>query len=377
MTTDGLLRTASVDELTARQQMLRARAALSGVDAVVISTGADMRYLLGRSQGSHERLTALVVPTKGSAFLIVPELERPGWEGSSAESMGLEMSTWPDGDSPYRLLAARLGPIAELAVDDVMPVRHAHEIRTAVDCRVEPAGELIGGMRVVKTDEEIMALTAVAAAIDRVHRRVHEWLRPGRTERQVGADIAAAIVAEGHQRPDFVIVGSGPNGASPHLEQTDRVIGAGDPVVVDIGGPAPSGYFSDSTRTYCVGSPGDPEFATVHDIVRTAQQKAFETARAGVSAAAVDQAARTVIEQAGYGPYFITRTGHGIGLEVHEEPYIVRGDDRLLSPGMAFSIEPGIYLPGRFGVRIEDIVLIGADGSPVRLNHSPTRWELP
>lgn len=382
MTVDALTQPASSDQLLARQRRLASAADIADVDAVIVSTGADMHYLLGRSQGSHERLTALVVPSHGPAFMVVPELERPGWAGSTAESMGLEMVTWPDGDSPYELIATRLSAVptinnhSAVAVDDAMPIIHAQNLRDALGCPVSPAGELIRGMRIIKSSDELDALTAVAQAIDRIHARVGEWLRPGRSETEVGRDIAAAIVDEGHERPDFVIVGSGPHGASPHLDQTDRIIASGDPVVIDIGGPAPSGYFSDSTRTYCVGEPSDPQFAHVHEIVAQAQEAAVRAARAGVSAASVDQAARAVIDAAGYGQYFITRTGHGIGLEVHEEPYIVRGDDRLLSPGMAFSVEPGIYLPGRFGVRIEDIVIITEHGAARRLNRSPIDWRL-
>ena len=237
------------------------------------------------------------------------------------------------------------------------------------------AGEAIAELRMRKGGDEIDARAAAGAAIDRVQGRIGEWLRAGRTENEVAADIAAAVVAEGHARPDFVIVGSGPNGASPHHDASDRVIGSGDVVVIDIGGPMPSGYFSDCTRTYVVApEPGEavtPRVREIYEIVRRAQAAGVAAVRPGVSAESIDQAARGVIEQAGYGEYFITRTGHGIGLEVHEHPYLVAGNSILLEPGMAFSVEPGIYLPGAFGVRIEDIVVVGDDG-PLLMNTAPT-----
>jgi Xaa-Pro dipeptidase len=258
-------------------------------------------------------------------------------------------------------------------VDDYLPAVHALGLRAAIPGS-EPvlAGPAIRELRMRKDPAEIAALAAVGAAIDRVQDRIGEWLLPGRTENEVAADIAAALVQEGHVAADFVIVGSGPNGASPHHDASDRVIESGDPVVIDIGGPSPAGYFSDCTRTYTVGPAGDPEFGTVYEVVRTAQAAGVAAAVAGASCASVDAAARTVIEQAGYGEYFITRTGHGIGLEVHEHPYLVSGNDVRLEPGMTFSVEPGIYLPGRFGVRIEDIVVIDELGGPRLLNNCRT-----
>jgi Xaa-Pro dipeptidase len=189
-----------------------------------------------------------------------------------------------------------------------------------------------------------------------------EFLRVGRTESEVGADIAAAIVEEGHAVAEFVIVGSGPNGASPHHGVSDRVIEAGDVVVVDIGGPLPSGYCSDSTRTYVMGEPRDADVVTTYAVLQEAQQAAVDAVRPGIPAQDVDAAARDVIAAAGFGEFFIHRTGHGIGLDVHEHPYVVAGNDVLLEPGMAFSVEPGIYQPGRWGARIEDIVVVTEDG---------------
>ncbi|MFZ0045601.1 MAG: M24 family metallopeptidase, partial [Streptosporangiaceae bacterium] len=221
-------------------------------------------------------------------------------------------------------------------------------------------------LRARKSPAEIAALLAAGEAIDRVHAQVPGWLRPGRTEREVAADISEAILAEGHATVDFAIVASGPNGASPHHTAADRVLRAGDAVVVDIGGTMPSGYCSDCTRTYAIGTP-PADFAAYYQVLKDAQDAACAAVRPGVSAEAVDAAAREPITAAGYGEFFVHRTGHGIGLETHEDPYIVSGNTEVLQPGHAFSVEPGIY-PGPHGARIEDIVVCTEDGGR-RLNN--------
>ncbi len=221
-------------------------------------------------------------------------------------------------------------------------------------------------MRAVKSPAEVAALLKAGQAIDRVHERVPGWLRPGRSELEVAADIGDAIVAEGHATVDFAIVASGPNAASPHHAPSGRLLQAGDAVVVDIGGTMPSGYCSDCTRTYVLGPvPGD--FADYYQVLKDAQEASCAAVRPGVSAEAVDAAAREPITRAGYGEYFVHRTGHGIGLETHEDPYIVAGNTEPIEPGNAFSIEPGIY-PGPHGARIEDIVVCTDDGHQ-RLNN--------
>src|SRR6478609_3822509 len=362
--------------LAERLRRLAGLAATSGFDVVLITPGPDLAYFIGHSIGSHERLTCLVVPAAGAPSLLVPTLERPGWSGSPVEEMEVAIGTWTDGEDPYSALAELMPPDARvLSVDYHMPAVHALGAQAIVPgSELTLAGEAIAELRMRKSADEVAALAGAGASIDRVQGRIGEWLRPGRTENEVAADIGAAIVAEGHARPDFVIVGSGPNGTSPHHEASDRVIQAGDVVVVDIGGPMPSGYFSDCTRTYLAGQPdgGLPDrVREVHDLVRRAQEAGVAAVRPGVTAESIDAASRSVIEQAGFGDFFITRTGHGIGLEVHEHPYLVAGNDTLLEPGMAFSVEPGIYLPGAFGVRIEDIVVVGDDG-PRLMNTAPT-----
>ncbi|MGZ5374597.1 MAG: M24 family metallopeptidase, partial [Aeromicrobium sp.] len=224
------------------------------------------------------------------------------------------------------------------------------------------AGPVVQELRIRKDQAEVDALREAGTAIDRVHRQVAQWLRPGRTEREVGADIARAIIDEGHETVDFVIVGSGPNGASPHHELSDRVIEAGDPVVVDIGGTMPSGYCSDSTRNYLAGGQAPAEYEKAYAVLAEAQAAQRAYARPGVTAESIDRVGRDIIAAAGYGEKFVHRTGHGIGQETHEEPYIVEGSKLVLEEGMAFSIEPGIYLEGLYGARIEDIVVCTTDG---------------
>jgi Xaa-Pro aminopeptidase len=342
--------------LSARLERAREAAAGTGL---VIAPGSDLRYLIGAAGGSFERLTALVIPADGPVALVVPKLEAPGFAGAPLDELGVEVVTWVDGDDPYGVAADRLRGPDRVAVSDFTPALHVLALRDALPKAEQVlAGPIVRELRMRKDAAEIDALRKAGAAIDRVHARVGEWLRAGRTEAEVGADIAAAMVEEGHTAADFVIVGSGPNGASPHHAVSDRVIEAGDVVVVDIGGPVAEGYFSDSTRTYAVGEPRDADVAATYAVLQEAQQAAVDAVRPGVSAESIDAAARDVIAAAGFGDLFIHRTGHGIGLDVHEEPYIVSGNDLILEAGMAFSIEPGIYQPGRWGARIEDIVVV-------------------
>jgi Xaa-Pro aminopeptidase len=340
----------------------------AGLDALLISPGSDLRYLTGYEAMPLERLTCLVLPATGEPFLVVPALERPAAAASPVGSSGIEIVPWAETDDPYALIARRLtARHGRVAVDDHMWAEKVLAFRRVLpEAEQRLAGEVLRELRMRKSPDEVAALRRAGAAIDAVHREVGRWLRPGRTEREVGADIADAIVAAGHARVDFVIVGSGPNGASPHHELSDRVIQPGDPVVVDIGGTMPDGYCSDSTRVYAVGEPS-AEFRAYYTVLRAAQAAQCEAIRPGVTAEQLDAVGRDIITDAGYGEQFIHRTGHGIGLATHEEPYIVAGSRRALEPGMAFSVEPGIYLAGRHGARIEDIAVCTVD-SGERLN---------
>lgn len=348
---------------------LATRAGLAGL---VITPGYDMRYLLGSRAETFERLTALVLPAAGEPTVVLPRLELASLKDSAALELGLSVRDWVDGDDPYALVGAALGlgdGPARVAVTDSMPALHLLPLAAELGVMPVLATDVLRELRMVKEAAEIDALRAAGAAIDRVHARVPSFLVPGRTEADVAADISEAIVAEGHSEVAFVIVGSGPHGADPHHGYSDRALVQGDIVVVDIGGTYAPGYHSDSTRTYSIGEPSS-DVAQQYSVLQRAQRAAFDAVRPGVTAQQVDAAARDVLASAGLAEYFVHRTGHGIGLCVHEEPYIVAGNDLPLAAGMAFSIEPGIYFPGRWGARIEDIVVVTSDGA-MSVNNQP------
>ncbi|WP_199255832.1 M24 family metallopeptidase [Mycolicibacterium mengxianglii] len=347
-------------------QRLRAAAtatADAGLAGLVITPGYDLRYLVGSRAETFERLTALVIPVSGEPTVVVPRMELASLKESAVVELGLPVRDWVDGDDPYQLVLEALGgaPVAT-AVTDAMPALHLLPLADKLETVPVLATDVLRTLRMIKDPAEIDALRKAGAAIDRVHARVPEFLVPGRTEADVAADIGEAIVAEGHSAAAFIIVGSGPHGADPHHEVSDRQLQAGDIVVVDIGGPYEPGYNSDSTRTYSLGEP-KPEVAEQYSVLQRAQQAAVDAVRPGVTAEQIDAAARDVLAEAGLADYFVHRTGHGIGLSVHEEPYIVAGNDLPVQPGMAFSVEPGIYFPGQWGARIEDIVIVTADGA--------------
>jgi Xaa-Pro aminopeptidase len=370
----GSLSASAFSDRLARAQKAAAEHELA---ALLITPGADLRYLTGYQAMPLERLTCLVLPGGGDPVLVVPLLERPAALASPVSELGLAVRPWEETEDPFSLVAKLVGastgtgPGLRLAVSNRMWAEQVLRIGAALpgaDLRL--AGDVLRELRVRKSADEVAALRRAGAAIDQVHARMGEWLRPGRTEAEVGRDIAEAIVAAGHEKANFTIVGSGPNGASPHHHLSGRVIEAGDPVVVDIGGAMPDGYCSDSTRTYVVGGDPTDEFAAYYEVLRQAQDRAVHAIRPGRLAEQVDAAAREPITAAGYGEFFVHRTGHGIGLEEHEDPWIVAGNAEPLAAGMAFSVEPGIYLPGRHGARIEDIVVCTETGVE-RLNLAP------
>ena len=341
------------------------------MDYLLVSPGPDLRYLIGYDAAPLERLTCLVVPRAGlgdAVRLVAPGLEEPA--ARAAVGADMEIVTWGEVDDPYALTARMCPGARQVAVDDRMWAQKALDLRAAMPgVEQVAAGAVLRALRMRKDPAEIEALRQAGSAIDRAHAGVADLLRVGRTEREVARDIADLILAAGHARVDFVIVAAGPNGASPHHEPHDRPIGAGEPIVIDIGGTMPSGYCSDSTRMYCIGEP-DARFDAYYSVLLDAQRRAVEAVRVGLTCEGLDAVAREVIADAGFGEFFVHRTGHGIGLETHEHPYIVTGNSIELEPGMAFSIEPGIYLPGEHGARIEDIVVCGPEGAIV-LNERP------
>ena len=353
----------------------------AGGQALLIGPGADLRYLAGYEAIALERLTLLVVPVEGEPVLIVPRLEQEPAQRSPAGTAGLvTVRAWHETEDPYALVAAAVGsPSAgqqpRLFVGDGLRAMFLLRISGAFPgAQLRLASEVIGPLRVRKDPEEVALLRAAAHAVDRVVGTIAAGRLIGRSERDVAREVVERLIAEGHEGADQEqIVGSGPNSASPHHIAGERVIGAGEPIVFDIGGTL-GGYHSDITRTLWVvgpdGRPPDPAFVAVYETVQAAHAAAMSSVRPGVPCADLDRAARDVMAAAGRGPEFLHRTGHGIGLEVHEDPYLVRGNGTPLEAGMAFSIEPGIYLEGRFGARIEDIVVCAEHGADV-LNEAP------
>ena len=348
-------------------RMRRAQEAMGaqGVDALLLSVGHDLPYLTGYHAMPLERLTMLVLTADGDANLVVAELEAPRVERHD----GLfEVLPWSETDDPLDLVAKLLGGRRRAAVGDQTWARFVLGLQDrVVGLDLVPATAIVGPLRLVKDDAEIAALRAAAHAADRVAADLQSGRIPliGRTEAEVSAHIGRRLVEEGHQKVNFAIVASGPNAASPHHDAGRRVIQAGEVVLCDFGGTM-DGYCSDITRCVFTGEP-PAEFAELYDVLHDAQRTAVARAGAGVPAEEVDRTARGIIAEHGYGRYFIHRTGHGIGMEEHEDPYIVEGNRRPLVAGHAFSVEPGIYVPGRWGARLEDIVVAGADG-PDELN---------
>jgi len=338
----------------------------SGMDVLFVSPGPDLRYLIGYDAVPLERLTLLAARADDEATLIVPALERSEAERTPFARAGGRVVSWGETDDPWALVRSAVGAPRSIALDPQMWASRVLRVQKEWPDATVAAPPVVAGLRSVKGDDEIRALREAGEAIDRVHRRIPGFLRAGRTERDVAGDIAEAILDEGHSRVDFVIVASGPNGASPHHSVSDRVIERGDPIVIDIGGTMPSGYCSDCTRVYVIGA-APVEYVEHYSALLEAQERAVAAVAPGVPCEAIDAVARTHLTEAGLGEAFIHRTGHGIGVESHEDPYIVAGNTTLLVPGMAFSIEPGFYLEGRFGARIEDIVVCDDHGA-IRLN---------
>lgn len=337
------------------------------VDALLLSLGADLPWLTGYEAMPLERLTMLVVPDGGLATLVVPRLEAPRVR---EDPQSFTLRPWREDEDPVRIVADLVAGSRRLAVSDRTWATFVIALQGALPgAKWQVSSSITGPLRAVKDPAEIEALAAASAAADRVAAQLlsGDVALVGRTEREVSDDIAARLIAEGHQRVNFAIVGSGPNSASPHHDAGRRVIESGESVVCDFGGTM-NGYCSDITRTVWTGSSDPPpEFADLYAVLKRAQAAGVAAATVGTPCEKVDAAARDIIAGAGYGDAFIHRTGHGIGLEEHEAPYIVAGNGLPLVPGHSFSVEPGIYLDGRFGARIEDIV-VATEAGPRPLN---------
>ncbi|MET8579839.1 aminopeptidase P family protein [Streptomyces collinus] len=356
----------TADDYRARMERAARDAADAGLAGLLVAPGPDMVWLTGYTPTAvTERLTVLVLAPGRDPVLVVPTLEAPDAEHATGAS-ALTLRDWTDGKDPYAVTAALLDARGRFGISDNTWAMHLLGLqRTLPDSSYASLTDALPMLRAVKDPAELELLAAAGAAADATFEEIRTVRFAGRRESDVGHDLAGLLRRFGHSQVDFTIVGSGPNGANPHHEVGDRVIQQGDMVVLDFGGLR-DGYGSDTTRTVHVGEPTEEE-RTVHDVVRAAQEAGFRAVRPGVACQEVDRAARAVITDAGYGEYFIHRTGHGIGVTTHEPPYMIEGEEQPLVPGMCFSVEPGIYLPGRFGVRIEDIVTVTADGGR-RLN---------
>src|SRR3954454_8939588 len=341
---------------------------------VLVAPGPHLVWLTGyRPTAITERLTLLVLAPDRPPTLVVPALERTDAEAAAC-APALSMLEWLDGSDPYQLAGPLLDPDGCYGISDSAWAMHLLGLQQLLPgSGYRSVTASLPMLRAVKDDRELDRLAAAGAAADAAYEEIVGVRFAGRRETEVAADLAGLLRRFGHEQVDFTVVGSGPNGANPHHEAGDRVIRAGDAVVLDFGGLM-HGYGSDTSRTVCVGEP--PELVReVHEVVRLAQQAGVEAVRPGVACQEIDRAARKKITDAGYGDRFIHRTGHGIGTTTHEPPYMIEGETQPLVPGMCFSIEPGVYLAGDFGVRIEDIVTVTETGG-ARLNNTPREIRL-
>lgn len=356
----------TADDYRARMERAVRDATAAGLAGVLVAPGPDMVWLTGyQPPADTERLTLLVLTPDTGPVLVVPKLEAP----DAAKSVGapaLTLRDWTDGADPYAVTAPALTAGGRYGISDNTWALHLIGLqKTLPGTSYAPLTNALPMLRAVKDAREVERLAAAGAAADSAYEEIKKVPFAGRRETDVAADLAGLLRGSGHSQVDFTVVGSGPNGANPHHEAGERVIENGDMVVLDFGGLC-QGYGSDTSRTVHVGEPTEEE-RRVHDVVRAAQRAACDAVRPGIACQEVDRVARAVIDDAGYGEYFIHRTGHGIGVTTHEPPYMVEGEELPLVPGMCFSVEPGIYLPGRFGVRIEDIVTVTETGGR-RLN---------
>ncbi|HEY7738777.1 MAG TPA: Xaa-Pro peptidase family protein [Candidatus Limnocylindria bacterium] len=344
-------------------------AAARDFDAILVTPSSDYLYLLGYNAPPLERLTCLIVRPDAGPTLVLPHLEEPLARhelGDLADE--IELRPWEETDDPFALVAEVLGTTGRVAVQDQMWARFVLRLQAATNgVELAEAGPAINALRRTKSSEEIDRLRTAAEAADRAMDAITSQRLSGRTEAAVATQIRELLRSAGHDSADWAIVASGPNAASPHHTPGERLIETGDAIVLDIGGTA-NAYNSDTTRTAFVGIPPE-EFQDLYAVLQQAQAAACDAVRPGIAARDVDRVARELITDAGYGPLFTHRTGHGIGLETHEEPYLVESNPEPLREGDAFSIEPGIYVPDRWGARIEDIVVCTADGGE-RLNRS-------
>jgi Xaa-Pro aminopeptidase len=359
------------------ERLARAQAAVARdrLDCLLVGVGPDLLWLVGYEAVGHERLNLLVIPPSGSPTFVGPRLElAAATEAPGLASGQVHLQTWEETEDPYLLVPALLPALATRSPEPPGRVLVSDGLRAAFLLGLQAvlpgvawgvASAVLASLRRSKDAEELALLGAAAEAADRVIEAIAAGPLVGRSEADVAAEVRRRLVDEGHDTAEFAIVASGPHSASPHHEPGSRTIRAGEPLLLDIGGRR-AGYCSDTTRTLWVtaddGAAPDDAFVEIHRLTERAQAAARAAVRPGISFAALDAAARDIITDAGHGAHFIHRLGHGIGLEVHEDPYVVSSNDDLAQVGDTFSVEPGIYLEGRFGVRIEDVMCCTSEG---------------
>ncbi len=364
----------TAQDFSARMRRAAAAMADQRVDAMILTPGPDQYYLTGFEHGhAAERLLALVLRPDGTATWITPVMnEAQVLEKSLPDQV---VRAWTDAEGYLPALRDAVRGVECVAWDEEARSAFLLDLREVLPTgRVVRSGDVMRRLRLCKTAEELQVMRAAARTVDETITEAVALCAPGRTELQIEADLRTALVRRSRESSvAFCIVASGPNSAMPHHENGARPVREGEVVILDFGTHL-HGYYSDITVTCCIGEPADPEVRKVYRVVWEAQQRAIEAVRPGVPCSAIDRAARGHIESEGYGPHFLHRTGHGLGLQVHEPPNLVSGYETLLEEGMSFSIEPGIYLAGRFGVRLEVIVSVGPDGvSPI---NAPSSREL-
>jgi Xaa-Pro aminopeptidase len=361
--------TASVDPAVYLDRLGRVRSAMDeqGIDTVLLSVGHDLPYLTGYTAMPLERLTMLVLPRDGDATLLIPALEAP----RVVEQPGVfDLLPWGETEDPTAIVARLASGSQRLAVGDQMWARFLVELLAHMpQAEYRRAVDVVGPLRMAKDAAEIAALAAAGAAVDRIAGELQRGEIPlvGRTEAEVSAHLGRRIIEEGHDKVNFAIVAAGENASSPHHHAGSRVIRENEIVLCDFGGTM-NGYCSDTTRCVFTGEPS-AEVVEAYDVLHEAQQAGVDAGVVGTPCEEIDRVTRRVIADAGFGDYFIHRTGHGIGMEEHEDPYIVEGNSLPLAAGHAYSVEPGIYVPGKWGMRLEDIV-VATDHGPRRLNDS-------
>ncbi len=347
--------------------------AASKIDTLLLSVGPDLPWLIGYEAMALERLTMLVVPADATASLVIPAFEVP----RVAERPDLfSVQAWEETDDPVAMVAGLAGSSSRVAIGDHTWSRFLVALQNELPgADWVAAGEVTSPLRAVKEADEVARLQAAASGVDRVAAALQSGEIPliGRTEAEVSAELSRRILAEGHAKVNFAIVASGANAASPHHHASEKVIAPGEVVLCDFGGTTiepdgEPGYCSDITRCVYTGEP-PAEFAEAYHALQEAQARAVGAATAGTPAEAVDKVARDRLAESGLDQWFIHRLGHGIGVEAHEDPYLVEGNAEPLVSGNAFSIEPGFYVPDTWGARIEDIVVATDDG-PRALNQA-------